>query len=65
MVLDEKTERIATLEKEILMKEEQLIGSEQQIHDLQHKNQWVSYVFIKFDTFQKILSAFRNLITIF
>ena len=39
MVLDEKTERIATLEKEILMKEEQLIGSEQQIHDLQHKNQ--------------------------
>lgn len=51
MVLDEKTERIATLEKEILMKEEQLIGREQQIHDLQHKNQWVSYVFIKFDTF--------------
>lgn len=39
MVLDEKTERIATLEKEILMKEEQLIGREQQIHDLQHKNQ--------------------------
>lgn len=39
MVLDEKTERIATLEKEIIIKEQQLIGREQQVHDLQHKNE--------------------------
>ncbi|KAK9309932.1 hypothetical protein QLX08_000568 [Tetragonisca angustula] len=39
MVLDEKTERIATLEKEIIMKEQQLIGREQQVRDLQHKNE--------------------------
>ncbi|XP_026666533.1 centrosomal protein of 135 kDa [Ceratina calcarata] len=38
MVLDEKTERIATMEREIILKEQQVVGSEQQIRELQHKN---------------------------
>ncbi|XP_076249280.1 uncharacterized protein LOC143188743 [Calliopsis andreniformis] len=39
MVLDEKTERIAALEREIMMKEQQVMGSQQQIHELQQKNE--------------------------
>ncbi|XP_061932659.1 centrosomal protein of 135 kDa isoform X2 [Apis cerana] len=39
MVLDEKTEKIAALEKEIVLKGQQIIGNEQQIRDLQHKNE--------------------------
>lgn len=39
MVLDEKTERIAGLERELMLKEQQVMGSEQQILDLQHKNE--------------------------
>ncbi|XP_006617235.2 centrosomal protein of 135 kDa [Apis dorsata] len=39
MVLDEKTEKIAALEKEIALKGQQIIGNEQQIRDLQHKNE--------------------------
>ncbi|XP_017758921.1 PREDICTED: centrosomal protein of 135 kDa-like [Eufriesea mexicana] len=38
MVLDEKTERIAILEREVMLKDQQIMGSEQQIRDLQHKN---------------------------
>ncbi|XP_076665146.1 uncharacterized protein LOC143367341 isoform X2 [Andrena cerasifolii] len=38
MVLDEKTERIAGLEREIMLKEQQVMESKQQILDLQHKN---------------------------
>lgn len=45
MVLDEKTEKIAALEKEIALKGQQIIGNEQQIRDLQHKNEWV-YLYI-------------------
>lgn len=39
MALDEKTEKIAALEKEIALKGQQIIGNEQQIRDLQHKNE--------------------------
>ncbi|XP_053977812.1 centrosomal protein of 135 kDa isoform X1 [Hylaeus volcanicus] len=39
MVLDEKTEKIAGLEREIMAKDQELMGSEQQIHELQHKNE--------------------------
>ncbi|OAD55996.1 hypothetical protein WN48_04029 [Eufriesea mexicana] len=39
MVLDEKTERIAILEREVMLKDQQIMGSEQQIRDLQHKNE--------------------------
>lgn len=39
MVLDEKTERIAALEKEIMLKDQQVMGSEQQIRELQQKNE--------------------------
>lgn len=39
MVLDEKTEKIAALEKEIVLKGQQIIGNEQQIRDLQYKNE--------------------------
>ncbi|KAG7197907.1 hypothetical protein KM043_016149 [Ampulex compressa] len=38
MVLDEKTEKIAALERELNLKEQQAIGTQQQIRDLQHKN---------------------------
>lgn len=58
MVLDEKTEKIAALEKEIALKGQQIIGNEQQIRDLQHKNEWVYlyiYIFIKFNIFLKII----------
>lgn len=39
MVLDEKTEKIASLERELQSKEQQMINAEQQLRDLQHKNQ--------------------------
>lgn len=39
MILDEKTERIAALEREIISKEQQAIGMEQRIRELQHKNE--------------------------
>ncbi|XP_076179711.1 uncharacterized protein LOC143152941 isoform X3 [Ptiloglossa arizonensis] len=39
MVLDEKTEKIAALEREIMLKNQHVMGSEQQIHELQHKNE--------------------------
>ncbi|CAK9809654.1 Centrosomal protein of 135 kDa [Anthophora quadrimaculata] len=39
MVLDEKTERIAALEREIMLKDQQVMGSEHQIRELQHKNE--------------------------
>lgn len=54
MVLDEKTEKIAALEKEIVLKGQQIIGNEQQIRDLQHKNEWV-YLYI-----YKIWYIFEN-----
>ncbi|KAK0096267.1 hypothetical protein PV326_005918 [Microctonus aethiopoides] len=37
--LDEKTERIAALEREVMVKEQQTIGVDQQLRDVQHKNQ--------------------------
>nr|XP_012140543.1 PREDICTED: centrosomal protein of 135 kDa-like isoform X2 [Megachile rotundata] len=39
MELDEKTERIAALEKEIMIKDQQVMGNEQQIRELQQKNE--------------------------
>ncbi|XP_076748654.1 uncharacterized protein LOC143422118 isoform X1 [Xylocopa sonorina] len=39
MVLDEKTERIATLEREMILKEQLVMGSEQQVRELQHKTE--------------------------
>ncbi|XP_051170534.1 centrosomal protein of 135 kDa-like isoform X2 [Leptopilina boulardi] len=39
MVLDEKTEKIAALERELQSKEQQMLNAEQQLRDLQHKNQ--------------------------
>ncbi|XP_057321420.1 centrosomal protein of 135 kDa isoform X2 [Microplitis mediator] len=39
MELDEKTEKISALEREVLLKEQQTNGIEQQLRDLQHKNQ--------------------------
>ncbi|XP_076646468.1 uncharacterized protein LOC143355509 isoform X2 [Halictus rubicundus] len=39
MVLDEKTERIAALEREMMMKDQQVLGSDDQIRELQHKNE--------------------------
>lgn len=39
MALDEKTERIAALEREVLSKEQQAIGVQQQIREIQHKYQ--------------------------
>ncbi|XP_043473672.1 centrosomal protein of 135 kDa isoform X2 [Leptopilina heterotoma] len=39
MVLDEKTEKIASLERELQSKEQQMLNAEQQLRDLQHKNQ--------------------------
>ncbi|XP_015438396.1 PREDICTED: centrosomal protein of 135 kDa-like [Dufourea novaeangliae] len=39
MVLDEKTERIAALEREIMLKDQVVTGSEQQFRELQHKNE--------------------------
>ncbi|XP_076297587.1 uncharacterized protein LOC143217320 isoform X2 [Lasioglossum baleicum] len=38
MVLDGKTERIAALEREMMMKDQEVQGSEAQIHELQRKN---------------------------
>ncbi|XP_008547784.1 centrosomal protein of 135 kDa isoform X2 [Microplitis demolitor] len=39
MELDEKTEKISALEREVVLKEQQTNGIEQQLRDLQHKNQ--------------------------
>lgn len=39
MALDEKTEKIAALERELVHKDQQMQGVQQQIHDLQHKNE--------------------------
>ncbi|XP_043259475.1 centrosomal protein of 135 kDa-like isoform X2 [Colletes gigas] len=39
IALDEKTERIAALEREIMMKDQHVMGSEQHIHELQQKNE--------------------------
>ncbi|XP_011883028.1 PREDICTED: centrosomal protein of 135 kDa [Vollenhovia emeryi] len=39
MALDEKTEKIATLERELVHKDQQTEGVQQQIRDLQHKNE--------------------------
>ena len=39
MILDEKTEKIAALERELQSKEQQAMDVEQQIRDLQHRNQ--------------------------
>lgn len=39
MGLDEKTEKIATLERELVHKDQQADGLQQQIRDLQHKNE--------------------------
>lgn len=41
MELDEKTEKIAALERELVHKDQQMEGVQQQIRDLQHKNEWV------------------------
>lgn len=39
MALDEKTEKIAALERELTYKDQQMEGVQQQIRDLQHKNE--------------------------
>jgi len=39
MALDEKTERIAALERELTHKDQQTEAVQQQIRDLQHKNE--------------------------
>lgn len=39
MELDVKTEKIATLEREVSLREQQTMGVEQQLRDIQHKNQ--------------------------
>lgn len=39
MALDEKTEKIAALERELVHKDQQIEGMQQQIRDLQHKNE--------------------------
>ncbi|XP_036150015.1 centrosomal protein of 135 kDa isoform X2 [Monomorium pharaonis] len=39
MALDEKTEKIAALERELVHKDQQTDGVQQQIRDLQHKNE--------------------------
>ncbi|XP_076626079.1 uncharacterized protein LOC143344162 isoform X3 [Colletes latitarsis] len=39
IALDEKTERIAALEREIMLKDQHVMGSEQQIHELQQRNE--------------------------
>lgn len=39
MALDEKTEKIAALERELMHKDQQTEGIQQQIRDLQHKNE--------------------------
>lgn len=39
MVLDEKTEKIVALERELIHKEQQANSMEQQMRDLQHKNE--------------------------
>ncbi|XP_074095969.1 centrosomal protein of 135 kDa isoform X2 [Cotesia typhae] len=39
MELDEKTEKIAGLEREVMLKEQQASGIEQQLRDIQRKNQ--------------------------
>ncbi|XP_024940651.1 uncharacterized protein LOC107267564 isoform X3 [Cephus cinctus] len=39
MELDEKTERIAALERELRVKEQEAIGVEQQVREIEHKNQ--------------------------
>ncbi|XP_032671730.1 centrosomal protein of 135 kDa isoform X2 [Odontomachus brunneus] len=39
MALDEKTERIAALERELVHKDQQMEGMQQQVRDLQHKNE--------------------------
>ncbi|XP_011137532.1 centrosomal protein of 135 kDa isoform X2 [Harpegnathos saltator] len=39
MALDEKTERIAALERELVHKDQQTEGMQQQVRDLQHKNE--------------------------
>ncbi|XP_066590884.1 centrosomal protein of 135 kDa isoform X2 [Prorops nasuta] len=39
MLLDEKTEKIEALERDIMVKEQQTVGTEQQIRELQHKNE--------------------------
>lgn len=41
MELDNKTEQIAALEREVISKEQQTIATEQQLRDVQHKYQWV------------------------
>lgn len=39
MALDEKTEKIAALERELVHKDQETDGIQQQIRDLQHKNE--------------------------
>lgn len=39
MALDEKTEKIAALERELVYKDQEADGIQQQIRDLQHKNE--------------------------
>lgn len=39
MALDEKTEKIAALERELTYKDQQMEEVQQQIRDLQHKNE--------------------------
>lgn len=39
MALDEKTEKIAALERELTYKDQQTEQVQQQIRDLQHKNE--------------------------
>ncbi|XP_025989831.1 centrosomal protein of 135 kDa isoform X2 [Solenopsis invicta] len=39
MALDEKTEKIAALERELMHKDQQTEGVQQQVRDLQHKNE--------------------------
>lgn len=39
MALDEKTEKIAALERELVHKDQEADGVQQQIRDLQHKNE--------------------------
>lgn len=39
MALDEKTEKIVALERELVHKNQQTEEMQQQIHDLQHKNE--------------------------
>lgn len=39
MALDEKTEKIVALERELVHKDQQIEGMQQQVRDLQHKNE--------------------------